>query len=775
MANAKFGFGQPVRRVEDSRFLTGRGRYVEDINLPRQAHGIVVSSPHAHARIKAIDFSRALAAPGVLCVLTGDDIAADHIGGFSPLMPEDMGGPKGYRAIRPVLAVGKVRHVGDRVAFVVAESVEQARDAAERFDVEYDILPAVTRVEDAVKPDAPKIWEECPTANVPFQMMFGNKESTDQAFARAKHVVSLRLENNRLCGNAIEGRVCLGSYDAADDAYTLYATNQNPHGVREALASHILHIPETRLRVVAPDVGGGFGPKGGAYPEDALVLWASRRCGRPVKWVESRSEVLLGDNHARDQVIRGELALDENGKILGLRAQALSAMGGYQSEPAMIPVLFSLSYIPSVYDIKALHVTARAVYTNAAPTGPYRGAGRPEANYFMERMLGEASRVTGIDPVELRKRNYIREEAMPYKTQTGNTYDSGDFGGAMEKCLRVSDWTGFEVRREASARQGKLRGRGIGYFIEPGGIFNDRMELRFDPGGAVSIVAGTHSHGQGHATIYAQMVHDWLGVPFESIRFVQGDTDQVPFGRGTYAARSSMIGGCALRNAADAVIEKGKLMAAHLMEAAATDVEFKDGVFRIAGTDRQMGMTDVAKAFYRPMGIPRHIGLGLEGAGSYEGPPNFPNGCHACEVEIDPETGVVSMQKYTAIDDVGRAINPMICEGQIVGGVVQGIGQALLEHVRYDAETGQLLSGSFADYAMPFADAIPHFELQFHDVPAKTNPLGVKGVGEGGAVGSPAVVMAAVLDALKETGVKHIDMPATPNRVWETIRAARPA
>jgi carbon-monoxide dehydrogenase large subunit len=775
MVNSKFGFGQPVRRVEDSRFLTGRGRFVDDISLPRQAQGAVLSSPHAHARIKRIDASKALAASGVLCVLTGADIKADHIGGFAPLMPEDMGGPKGYRAVRPVLAVDKVRHVGDRVAFVVAETAEQARDAADLIEVDYEMLPAVSGVEAAAKDGAPKIWEDCPTGNVPFMMMFGNKEATDQAFAKAKHVVSMRLENNRLCGNSIEPRVCLGDYDPSDDAYTLYATNQNPHGVRQVIAGHIFHMPETKLRVVAPDVGGGFGPKGGAYPEDALVLWASRRCGRPVKWLESRSEVLLGDNHARDQVIRGELALDENGKILGLRAQALNAMGGYQSEPAMIPVLFSLSYIPSVYDIKALHVTAKAVFTNAAPTGPYRGAGRPEANYFMERMLGEAARVMGIDPVELRRRNYIREEALPYKTQTGNTYDSGDFGGAMDKCLKVSDWNGFEARRTASAKNGRLRGRGLGYFIEPGGIFNDRMELRFDPGGTVSVVAGTHSHGQGHATIYAQMVHDWLGVPFESIRFVQGDTDQVPFGRGTYAARSSMIGGCALRNAADAVIEKAKLMAAHLMEAAPADVEFKEGVFRIAGTDRQMGMVDVAKAFYRPMGIPRHIGLGLEGAGSYEGPPNFPNGCHACEVEVDPETGRVTMQKYTAIDDVGRAINPMICEGQIVGGVVQGIGQALLEHVVYDPESGQLLSGSFTDYAMPFADNVPDFALEFHDIPAKTNPLGVKGVGEGGAVGSPAVVIAAVLDALKETGVKHIDMPATSNRVWESIRAARAA
>jgi aerobic carbon-monoxide dehydrogenase large subunit len=585
----------------------------------------------------------------------------------------------------------------------------------------------------------------------------------------------MRIDNNRLSANTIEPRVCLGLYEPSDDTYTLYSSNQNPHGTRSILCHAVLDIPETRLRIVAPDVGGGFGMKGDVYPEDALVLWASRRCGRPVKWVSSRSEGLLGDNHGRDVIMEGELALDENGKMLGLRAQCLNALGGYVSGAATAPVMFTVSYIPSVYDIKAVHVSTKAVFTNTAPMGPYRGAGRPEANYFIERLTEKAARVLGMDPVELRRRNYIPEEAMPYTSGTGNVYDSGDFGGSMDKCLQLADWKGFEARRAASQKNGRLRGRGLGYFIEPGGIFNERMELRFDPSGTVTIVAGTHSHGQGHATVYAQMVSDWLGVPFEQIRFVQGDTDQVAFGRGTYAARSSMVGGCALKNAADAVIEKAKLMAAHLMEAAPADVEFKEGNFRIAGTDRQMPITEVAKAFYWPMHIPKQFGLGLDAAGSYEGPPNFPNGCHACEVEIDPETGEVRLEKYVAIDDVGRALNPMICEGQIVGGIVQGIGQALLEHVVYDPETGQLLSGSFSDYAMPRADDVPTFEQAFHDVPAKTNPLGVKGVGEGGAVGSPSVVISAVLDALKPLGVEHIEMPATPLRVWETIQKAQPA
>ncbi|OGA29195.1 MAG: carbon monoxide dehydrogenase [Betaproteobacteria bacterium RIFCSPLOWO2_02_FULL_65_24] len=772
----KFGIGQPVRRVEDTRFLTGRGRYVDDINLPLQAYGVVLLSPHAHARIRGIDTSRAAAAPGVLCVLAGADAARDKIGGLPPeFMPEDMGGPKGYRTQRPVLCADRVRFVGDRVAFVVAETQEQARDAAELIEVDYEVLPAVLTPEEAVKPDAPRLFDDCPTGNVSFALMFGNKEATDAAFATAKHVVSLRVENHRLSANSIEPRVCLGAYDASDDSYTLHTSSQNPHGARHMLSHAVFHIPESKLRLVSPDVGGGFGMKGDTYPEDALVLWASRRCGRPVKWVSTRSEALLGDNHGRDQVMQGELALDANGKFLALRSQGSSALGAYVSGAATAPIMFCLLYIPSVYNIKAAHVMTRAVFTNAAPMGPYRGAGRPEAIYLMERLVEKAARVTGIDAIELRRRNYIPSEAMPYTTATGNVYDSGDFVGSMDKCLELADWKGFEARRAASQRKGRLRGRGLGYFIEPGGIFNDRMELRFDPGGAVSIVAGTHSHGQGHATVYAQMVSDWLGVPFEQIRFVQGDTDQVPFGRGTYAARSSMVGGCALKNAADAIVEKARLMAAHLMEAAPADVEFKDGQFRIAGTDRQMPLVDVAKAFYRPMGLPKQFGLGLDAAGSYEGPPNFPNGCHACEVEIDPETGAVTLQKYAAIDDVGRALNPMICEGQIVGGVVQGIGQALLEQVVYDPESGQLLSGSFSDYTMPRADDLPHFDLEFHDVPATSNPLGVKGVGEGGAVGSPAVVIAAVLDALRPLGIEHIEMPATPLRVWETMQQAKAA
>lgn len=773
----KFGIGQPVRRVEDQRFTTGRGRYVEDINLPRQAYGAVVLSPHAHARIGRVDVSRALAAPGVLCALTGADAVKDRLGGFSPaFMPEDIGGPKGYRTLRPVLVSDRARCAGDRVAFVVAESAAQARDAAELVRVEYEPLPAVVKVEDAVKDGAPKVWDDCSTGNVSVGLMFGNREATDAAFAKAKHVVSLRLENNRLSANSMEARGAIGDYDPADGSYTLYTSTQNPHGARMELAHGVFHLPESKFRVIGPDVGGGFGMKGDTYPEEALVLWASRRSGRPVKWISTRSEGLLGDAHGRDQVVQGEMALDGNGKILAIRAQALHAVGAYIAGAGIIPLVFSLRFIPCVYDVQTIFVTTRAVFTNTTPLAPYRGAGRPEANYLTERLLDRAAQVVGIDPAEIRRRNFISPQALPYATPTGFVYDSGEFGQIMEKCLALTDWKGFDARRMASEKKGKLRGRAVTYFIEQGGVFNDRMELHFDPSGTVTIVAGTFSHGQGHATVYAQMVSDWLGVPFENIRFVQGDTDQVSFGRGTYASRSSMIGGCALKAAADAVIEKARRMAAHLMEAAPADIEFTEGNFRVVGTTHAMPLMDVAKAFYRPMGLPPEFGVGLEASGSYATePPNFPNGCNACEVEVDLQTGAVEIGRYVVVDDAGRVINPLICEGQIQGGVAQGIGQALLEEVVYDRESGQLISGSFTDYCMPRADDLPEFTVAFEEVPSTTNPLGIKGLGEVGSVGAPPVVINAILDALKPLGVANIDMPATPSRIWQAVQHARSA
>jgi carbon-monoxide dehydrogenase large subunit len=777
----RYGIGQPVRRVEDQRFLTGRARYVDDIQLPHMLHGAVVMSPHAHARIKGINAKEALAMPGVHLVLTGEDAKKEGLGGIPPLfMPEDMGGPKGYRTFRPLLEPVKARYVGDRIAFVVADSPELARIAAEKVEIEYEPLPAAVNVADAAKDGAPKVWDDNAAGNLAFPLMMGNKDATEAAFAKAKHTVSLRLCNNRITANAIEPRACIG--DFANDSFTLHTSSQNPHGVRGILCGAVFKMPEMKLRVISPDVGGGFGMKGDIYPEDGLVLWASRRLGRPVKWVATRTESLLGDNHGRDQLISAEMALDENGKILAVRAQALHAVGAYVTNAGVVPVLCALRNIPNVYVVPAMLVMSKATFTHTTPLGPYRGAGRPEASYVIERLMDDAARKIGMDPVELRRRNYIPPSAMPYDTTAnwtvgkpvGWTYDSGEFAKLTDRALEISDWKGFDSRKKVSQGKGKLRGRSLIYYLEDSGVFNERMELRFDPSGTVTVVAGTHNHGQGHATTYAQLVSDWLGVPFESVRLVQGDTDAVAFGRGTYASRSTMLGGSALKGAADAIIEKAKGMAGHLLETAVADIEFEDGKFKVKGTDKAIPMTDVAKAFYRPVGPTTKFGTGLDASGSSAVPPSFPNGCHACELEIDPETGVVEIDRYTVVDDVGKVINPMICHGQIEGALAQGIGQALMENVAFDAESGQMLSASFMDYAMPRAADLPlHYEMDFIDVPAKTNPLGVKGVGEAGCVGAPPAIMNAILDALSSLKITHLDMPATPHRVWQAIQKAK--
>jgi carbon-monoxide dehydrogenase large subunit len=744
-------------------------------------HGAVVMSPHAHARIKGIDAREALAMPGVHLVLTGADAKTEGLGGIPPLfMPEDMGGPKGYRTFRPLLEPVKARYVGDRLAFVVADSPDLARIAAEKVEIDYEPLPSVVNVADAAKEGAPKVWDDNAAGNLAFPLMMGNKEATDAAFVKAKHTVSLRLYNNRISANAIEPRACIG--DFANDSFTLYTSSQNPHGVRGILCGAVFKMPDMKLRVISPDVGGGFGMKGDIYPEDGLVLWASRRLGRPVKWVATRTESLLGDNHGRDQLISAEMALDENGKILAVRAQALHSVGAYVTNAGVVPVLCALRNIPNVYVVPAMLVMSKATFTHTTPLGPYRGAGRPEASYVIERLMDDAARKIGMDPVELRRRNYIPPSAMPYDTTAnwtvgkpvGWTYDSGEFAKLTDRAVELSDWNGFASRKKISQEKGKLRGRSLIYYLEDSGVFNERMELRFDPSGTVTVVAGTHNHGQGHATTYAQMVSDWLGVPFENVRLVQGDTDAVAFGRGTYASRSTMLGGSALKGAADAIIEKAKHMAGHLLETAVTDIEFVDGKFKVKGTDKAIPMTDVAKAFYRPVGPTTRFGTGLDASGSSAVPPSFPNGCHACELEIDPETGVVEIDRYTVVDDVGKVINPMICHGQIEGALAQGIGQAVMENVAFDAESGQMLSASFMDYAMPRAADLPlHYEMDFIDVPAKTNPLGVKGIGEAGCVGAPPAIMNAILDALVPLKITHLDMPATPRRVWEAIQKAK--
>src|SRR6266404_4895770 len=767
----RFGIGQPVRRKEDVRFLTGLARYVADIDLVRQAHAVFVFSPHAHAQIRGIDKTAAERMPGVFAVLTGEDWAADGLGTLDPeVMAEDMGGPKGYRTKRPPLAIDRVRYVGERVAIVIAATEALARDAAELVSVDYEMLPAVVRAEDAVRTGAPLVHEGAAN-NTSFTMRMGNADAVEAAFVRAHHIAKLSLYNNRLTAVTMEPRGCIGEYDPGTRRYTLYSSTQNVHGARQILAHQILHVPESRIRVVARDVGGGFGMKGNVYPEEAVTIWATRRVGRPVKWVPSRSEALLGDAQGRDQNVSAELALDADGRFLALRWIGSHNVGAYIEGAGAIPILFSLKLASTVYDIPAVAVTSSLVFTNTAPTVPYRGAGRPEAVYIMERLVGQAAHEMRIDPAELRKKNLIRPDAFPYETRTGWIYDTGNYAAAMAKCQALADWHGYAARRARSETAGKYRGRGIVYYVDNTGIFNERMELRFDPSGEVTILAGTLSHGQGHETTYAQMVADWLGVPEDKIHLAQADTDEVAIGRGTYASRSMMVGGSALRAASDEVIERGKRFAAHFMEADAADIAFADGAFTIAGTDRSMPIGQVAQMSFIPVGLPAGLGVGLQGTGAFSPVvPSFPNGCHICELELDPETGAVELDRYTVVDDVGTVINPLLATGQIQGGVAQGAGQALLEDIIYDRDSGQLLTGTLLDYGIPRADTMPAIAIDFSPVPSSTNPLGVKGVGEGGTVASTPTVMNAILDALTPVGVSDLPMPATPERIWRSIR-----
>ena len=766
----QFGIGQPVTRKEDARFLTGRGRYVADIDFVRQTHAVLVFSPHAHARIRAIDKTAAERMPGVFAALTGEDWRADGLGTLDPeVMAEDMGGPTGYRTKRPPLAIDRVRYVGERVAVVIGATEAQARDAAELLVVDYDVLPAVVNAEDAIRPDAPLLHDGAAN-NTSFTMRMGSADAVEAGFARAYHITTLSLYNNRLTAVTMEPRGCIAEYDPGTRRWTLYSSTQNVHGVRQILAHQILHVPESRIRVVARDVGGGFGMKGNVYPEEAIIVWAARRVGRPVKWIPSRSEALLGDYQGRGQNVTAELALDADGQFLALRWTGSHNAGAYIEGAGIVMTVFSLKLASTVYDIPAVAVTSSLVFTNTAPTAPYRGAGRPEAVYIMERLVDRAAREMRIDPAELRKKNLIRPEAYPYETRTGWIYDTGNYAAAMAKCQALADWDGYAPRRAQSEAAGKYRGRSITYYVDNTGVFNERMELRFDPSGELRIVAGTLSHGQGHETSYAQMVADWLGVPEEKIHLTQADTDEVAIGRGTYASRSMMIGGSALRAAADEVIERGKRFAAHFMEADAADIAFADGSFTIAGTDRSMPIERVAQMSFIPVGLPSELGVGLQGAGAFSSDmPSFPNGCHICELEIDPETGAVELDRHTVVDDCGTVINPLLAKGQIHGGIAQGAGQALYEDVVYDPDSGQLLTGSLMDYGIPRADTMPPITVDFSPVPSTTNPLGAKGVGEGGTVASTPTVMNAIIDALAPLGVSDVPMPATPERIWHAI------
>tara|TARA_B100000315_G_scaffold250544_1_gene283550 strand:- start:6397 stop:8706 length:2310 start_codon:yes stop_codon:yes gene_type:complete len=763
----KFGIGQPVTRKEDPKFLTGRGRYVGDIELPNMTYGYVLRSPHANARMNSINITAAQKAPGVIAVLTGDNYTADGYGDIAchTMMPMLMAG-EGVQRPHGALVKDVVKCVGAPIAFVIAETLEQAKDASELIEIDFAALPAVTSTQQARQADAPLVWEGT-DSNLSFTFKAGNVPGVEEAIGNADHVIKATILNNRVNTNAIEPRASVGVFDQGEAKYVLYASNQGPNRVREEIAHDLLKVSEAKLQVISPDVGGGFGMKGSSYGEDILVLWGAKRIGRPVKWVADRLESAMSDTHGRDVIADCEMAFDGAGKITGLRVSADYNVGAYLNLSAGISPMFFTLLLSGVYAIPAIDVTTRCLFTNMGATAPYRGAGRPEAAYVLERMFDIASRELDIDPIELRRRNLVKADQMPYQTALMPNLDCGDFEAVMDKGIDAADWNGFEARKAETESRGKLRGRGVAVYMESAAPFNERMEIRFDPGGDVTVIAGTHSHGQGHETVYSQMISEFLGVPFESVHLIQGDSDKVAMGRGTVGSRSMTVGGSALKIAADGIIEKGKKIAGHLLEAGEGDIEFENGDFIVAGTDKKINIIDVAKTSYTPMMWPPHLPMGLEAVGDFNsGMGNYPNGSQIAEVEIDPDTGKVELSSLVIIDDVGTVINPLLLEGQIHGGVAQGVGQALFEDMVYDKETGQLLTGSFQDYCMPRADDFPGFEVENLSIPTKSNPLGVKGAGETGTVGAPPAVIGAITDALD---IDDIAMPATPERVWRAL------
>jgi len=783
------GIGVSLKRKEDLRFLLGRGNYVSDIKRPNMCMGVFVRSPHAHARIVSIDAATALGMPGVLRVLTGEDLIADGVGGLPcawPVTGKD--GTATKEPPHPALAQGKVRHVGDPVAFVVAETLEGARAAADAVHVDYEVLPAVAGVLDALKPGAPAVFDDIPD-NVCVDWELGDRHATDEAFRKAAHIARISLVNNRLVGNPMEPRAAIGEYDPARGHYTLWSTSQFPHIVKLLMGNFVLHIPQHKLRVVSPDVGGGFGVKQFHYAEEAVVTWAAGKLGLPVKWVCERSEGFISDAHGRDHVTEAELALDEHGGFLGLRVRTVANMGAYLSTfGPNIPTNLYAPLLAGVYTTPAIYCEVKAVFTHTLPVDAYRGAGRPEATFVLERLVDVAAMDLGMDKAEIRRRNMIQTDAYPYQTPVTMEYDSGDPLGCLDKALVSADWTGFPARKSASAARGKLRGIGLCTYVEACGLAPSRIAVRLGargglfesatvrvhPTGEVTVLMGTHNHGQGHETTFAQIISQQLCIPAEKIEIVFGDTDRVQFGLGTYGSRSLAVGGSALVKATDKVIVKGKKIAAHMLEAGEDDIVYEDGAFAVAGTDRSKSFGEVALAAHYPVDFPLDtLEPGLEEQAFYD-PVNFtfPCGAHIAEVEIDPETGVVELLSYVAVDDIGTVINPMIVEGQIVGGVVQGVGQALFEDCVYDPESAQLLSGSFMDYCMPRADNVPLVKVQSNITVCTHNPLGSKGCGELGTIGSPATVINAVVDALAHLGVNHVDMPASPNRIWRTIANA---
>ena len=783
------GIGASSKRREDVRFLTGKGRYVDDMNRPGQAHVAFLRSDVAHGRIRGVDASVAEGMPGVLRVFTGEDFK--DVGGMPCgwLVTDRFGKPM-LEPKHPVLAHGKVRHVGDPIVAVVAETLSQARDAAEAVVLDIEELPAVLDMAAAVEGGA--LVHDDVGSNLCFDWGFveENREAVDVAIKGAHHVTTLDLVNNRMIANPMEPRSAVGEYDAADDMHTLWTTSQNPHVIRLLMGAFVLGIPEHKLRVVAPDVGGGFGSKIFHYAEEAFCTFAAKAVGRPVKWTSTRSEAFMSDAHGRDHVTRIELALDKDGTFLALRTNTLANMGAYLSTFApCVPTWLHGTLMAGNYRTPLIYVNVRAVFTNTVPVDAYRGAGRPEATYQIERVVDMAAREMGIDPMELRRRNFVKPDQFPYQTPVAVVYDTGDYDATMDKLVEISDHAGFAARRAESAARGKLRGFGVSSYIEACGIapsslvgqlgaragLYESASVRVNATGSVSVFTGSHSHGQGHETTFPQVVASMLGIDESQIDIVHGDTGRIPFGMGTYGSRSLAVGGSAIFKATEKIIAKAKKIAAHMLEASDADIEMKDGKFNVVGTDRSVAWTDVTLAAYVPHNYPLdQIEPGLEETAFYD-PSNFtyPAGAYGCEVEVDPETGKVEVLRFAAADDFGNVVNPMIVEGQVHGGLAQGIGQALMERCVYD-ETGQLQTGSYMDYAMPRAEDLPSFHVDHSCVtPCTHNPLGVKGCGEAGAIGSPPALVNAVIDALQSGGhdVRHIDMPLSPARVWAAIQS----
>ena len=781
------GIGASVRRKEDKRFLIGKGNYTDDINRAGQLHVYFLRSPVAFADIVSIDKQKAEKASGVAAILTGEDVAADNLGGpICGWVPTNKDGSAPSEPPHPILANGRVRYVGDHVAAVFAETLEQAMSAAELIDVTYSEMPAITDLKSAM--DSPQIHDGMEN-NTYFDWELGDEAATSDAFDKAATIVNVDIRNNRVIPNAMEPRAAVADYDTGDGRYTLFTTSQNPQLTRLVIGAFMLNIPESKFRVVAPDVGGGFGSKIYVYPEEAVCVWASKKLGRAVKWVADRTQAFLGDAHGRDHISEVKLALDKNNRITGLRVDTLANLGAYLSAFAMVtPTYLHGTLLSGVYDIPAIYTNVKGICTTTVNVDAYRGAGRPEATYLLERTMDVAAKQVGMDPAEFRRLNFIPKDAFPYQTAVALQYDVGDYEPLLDRAMAMIDYKNFEKRRAASAKNGKCRGIGMSTYIEACGIapsavvgalggrvgLYESAVVRVDPTGTISVLTGTHSHGQGHDTTFAQLVCDKLGVDIEAVEIVHGDSDRTAFGMGTYGSRSLAVGGTAISKALDKVIAKGKIIAAHMLEAADADIEFKDGKFTVTGTDREKSFGEIALSAYVPHNFPHdRLEPGLEETSFYD-PLNFtyPSGTHIAEVEIDPATGVVELVDWVCCDDFGNLINPMVVEGQVHGGIAQGVGQALYEEAAYN-DNGQLLSASYMDYCMPRADHFPSMKVENLVTACTHNDLGVKGCGEAGAIASPPAVINAVVDALSPLGVTDITMPATPQKVWQAIQSAQ--